>query len=68
MNNKDNDSSSGMGLIGVVQVVFIILKLLKVINWSWWTVLIPLWINIVLLVIFIGVIALADFLDKKGKW
>ena len=68
MNNKDNDSSSGMGLIGVVQVVFIILKLLQVINWSWWTVLIPLWINIVLLVIFIGVIVLADFLDKKGKW
>lgn len=44
---KNNSSSStGLGAIGVLQIVFIVLKLVGVINWSWWTVLIPLWIDL----------------------
>lgn len=30
----------------VVQIVFIILKCAKLVNWSWWAVLIPAWIQI----------------------
>jgi hypothetical protein len=51
---NDNSSSTGLGVLGVCQVVFIILKLLKLINWSWWVVLIPLWIEIAItLIVFV---------------
>lgn len=40
-----------MGLCEVLTVVFIVLKLVGVINWSWFAVLSPIWIVILLLVI-----------------
>ena len=39
-----------MGIVDVIQIVLIILKLTNLINWSWWAVLIPLWITIILLI------------------
>ena len=44
-----------MGLLDVIQIVLIILKLTNLISWSWWVVLIPLWIIIILLI----------YIDKK---
>ena len=44
-------SSGGVSTLGVVQIVFIILKLVDVIQWSWWTVLIPLWISLFLVLL-----------------
>ena len=38
--------STGLGILGVLEVIFIVLKLLKLIDWSWWLVLIPLWIDL----------------------
>lgn len=29
-----------------MQIVFIILKLCKLVDWSWWFVLIPIWISL----------------------
>ena len=40
-------------MIGVIQIVFIILKLVKVIDWSWWIVFIPCWIDLALAVILL---------------
>ena len=37
-----------MGVIEVLQIVFIVLKLCGVIDWSWWAVLIPLFVDVVL--------------------
>ena len=42
--SKPEPATSGVGILDVVQIVFIILKLCGVINWSWWVVLLPLWI------------------------
>lgn len=54
MNNKRNSSSSsGIGILGVLQIVFLVLKLTGLITWSWTVVLIPLWIILVMLVIFL---------------
>ena len=54
MNNKRNSSSSsGIGILGVLQIVFLVLKLTGLITWSWAVVLIPLWISLVMLVIFL---------------
>lgn len=49
-------SSGGMGLLGVLLVVFVVLKLVDVISWSWWVVLIPLWINLALIIIALLVV------------
>lgn len=43
---QQQTTTGGVSTLGVVQIVFIILKLVGVIGWSWWLVLIPLWIMI----------------------
>ena len=58
--NKSS-SSGGMGFLGVLQIVFIVLKLCKVITWSWWVVLIPLWIE---LVVVVGILLFIAWLKK----
>lgn len=48
-------SATGIGLPGLLLVLFIGLKLTGYIAWSWWWVLSPLWLPVVILV---GVILL----------
>lgn len=50
-NSNSNNSSGGMGFFSVLQLIFIVLKLCKVITWSWWIVLIPIWIEVALIII-----------------
>lgn len=63
---SNNTSSGGIGVFGVLGIVFVVLKLVGVISWSWWWVLAPFWIPLVLFaVIFliaVGVVAL-----RKGR-
>lgn len=51
---------SGLGVWDVLGIVFIVLKLIGVINWSWWWVLAPIWIPIVIVLVLYGVIAICD--------
>jgi len=48
---ENNKSAGGIGFGGLLQIAFIVLKLCKVINWSWWWVLAPTWIGLVIVVI-----------------
>ena len=57
MPDKNASNARGLGILDVVLIVFIILKLTKVVSWSWWIVLIPLWIQLGILAIF-GIIVL----------
>jgi hypothetical protein len=50
---KKETKTVGLGLLDVLLVIFVVLKLLKVITWSWWLVLMPLWIGIGLLILVI---------------
>jgi len=61
MSNYYHTSSSGIGFCGLLTILFIALKLLGKISWSWWWVLSPIWIPIliVLIIILIGIIAIA---------
>ena len=52
-----NTETNGVSVLGVLLIVFIVLKLVGVISWSWWVVLIPLWISIGLFII--GILAFA---------
>lgn len=48
----------GLNLGEVILVVFVILKLTKVINWSWWWVLSPAWIGLIVVIVMLGYIAI----------
>lgn len=56
MSESKGNYSSGIGFSGLLTIVFIVLKLTGYINWSWWWVLSPLWIEagLVLLIILIA--------------
>ena len=47
--NNEKTSSGGIGFGSALLLTFIILKLVGVIDWSWWWVLSPIWIPVVLL-------------------
>ena len=70
----NESSSSGVGFLGLLGIVFIVLKLNNAIDWSWWWVLAPFWIDgllIVLLLILWAVVKIKEkrwerFLKKQG--
>jgi hypothetical protein len=65
MKNEKKNSSAGIGFTGTLQVAFIVLKLCKVINWSWWWVLAPTWISIIVAVAAIAItLIILHFKDK----
>ena len=53
----NKERASGISISGLLGVAFIILKLCKVINWSWWWVLAPFWIPIVLVIVLVIIYA-----------
>lgn len=68
MSSNRNSSSSGIGICGVLTIVFVVLKLVGVINWSWLWVLCSLWIDILLTVIVLVIIAIIDDKARKKTW
>ena len=54
--NENKNVYNGIGFFGLLQVVFIALKVAKVIDWSWWLVFIPAWIDIGIFLIIIAII------------
>ena len=58
-------NSSNITLAGLIQLAFIILKLCNVIDWSWWWVLSPMWIELGIAVIMATVILIVDAIAKR---
>ena len=57
MYEEKTTARGGIGVTGLLQVAFIVLKLCKVINWSWWWVLAPTWIDLsIVALFFLGII------------
>ena len=53
MSDNSSSASGGIGFGGMLTILFIGLKLTGYITWSWWWVLSPIWISLlVVLVIF----------------
>jgi len=55
---SDSKRSSSIGFAGLLTLLFIGLKLGGAITWSWWWILSPLWINFLLVIAIIGVVAM----------
>lgn len=57
---SDNKKSYSIGFFDVLAIVFIVLKLLGIIKWSWWWVLAPIWIPIIIVLVLYGILAICD--------
>jgi uncharacterized membrane protein YraQ (UPF0718 family) len=70
------NTSSGISFTGALLLIFITLKLTNIIDWSWWWVLGPIWIPlllaglVILIAIIIGIIIELVFKqkNKNTKW
>ena len=58
MSESKASYSGGIGFCGLLTIAFIVLKLTGYINWSWWWVLSPLWIEAAIALLAILVIVL----------
>jgi len=60
-NNDVTVSGGCSGFTSLLTIAFIVLKLTGYIDWSWWWVLSPIWISILLaiFIIFIAIIVVA---------
>lgn len=56
MAESSSSSSGGIGFTGLLTVLFVALKLTHVIAWSWWWVLSPLWIGVVIWIAVLAII------------
>jgi hypothetical protein len=55
-----------MNFYAFLGIVFIVLKLTNVIDWSWWLVLLPLYVGLVLAVVFFVIaVSVVGFADAK---
>lgn len=52
-------------LTGIMTTIFIALKLAKVIDWSWWLVLAPSLIKIVVTTILLAIIGIGVIIESK---
>lgn len=63
--SNNNVTTGGITAIDVLQIVFIVLKLCGVIKWSWWLVLMPLWISLGIgIILFIILVIYGIWLKK----
>lgn len=58
-------TSGGIGLLGMVFIVFLVLKLCNVITWSWWWVCLPLYGPLAITIPILLLIALVMVFAKK---
>ena len=62
--NWDGANHVSLGFLDVLTLIFITLKLTDVVNWSWWAVLSPIWIQLVLIIITVIVLLILKYFKK----
>ncbi len=63
--SEKNNSSGGIGFLGILQIVFIVLKLTGNIAWNWWWVLSPIWISVLIVCIILLVYAIILVIEEQ---
>ena len=54
--NKENNSSGGNSFVVLLTLLFIGLKLTGYIDWSWWWLLSPFWIEFLIIIVVASII------------
>lgn len=63
--NKEN-RKVGLGFVDTLTLIFITLKLIGIIDWSWWWVLSPIWITLlVAIIIVIIVVIVSEIFNRR---
>ena len=52
--NVNTKITGHMGPLDTLLMIFVVLKLCGLINWSWWVVLIPLWVSVMIAFAIVG--------------
>ena len=65
--SSSSPSSGGISFTGALTILFIGLKLTHVINWSWWWVLSPIWISLLIVIAFLIIFLLFAIIIEKTK-
>ena len=65
MTTSNQSSSGGIGFTGALQLLFIGLKLAGFIQWSWWWVMAPTWIPLLIIVALLCVLVLISALIDR---
>lgn len=68
--SREKNTSNGIGLGTLLFLVFLTLKLAEVgpvQYWSWWWVTAPLWIPLSVVIVLVGVIAIAAFAFSRPR-
>ncbi len=71
MSKNTKTTTTGVSLLGVLQIIFIVLKLCGLIDWSWWKVFIPMWIDLGIIVGFLLlylVVLIIAYIYDKHSW
>ena len=55
-----------IGFWGLLQLLLITLKLTKTIDWSWWWVLSPIWVSVVLFVLVMVILVVLGFVIDRS--
>lgn len=62
---SNNNVSGGMGVTGALGVAFVVLKLLDVIEWSWFWVLSPFWLPLVLGIVMLVISFILEYIAGR---
>ena len=65
MSKESSSSGGGVGFCGMLAILFIGLKLAGVIQWSWLWVLSPIWISILVAMVFLAIVVLIAIVQSK---
>lgn len=64
--NKSISTGGGVGFTGIILAILVALKIAGVIDWSWWIVLMPLWVEIGLVALVVLIIYVVAILKKNN--
>ena len=64
---SSSSSSSGIGFAGLLTIVFVVLKLTHYIDWSWWWVVSPIWISLLAVLAFLGIVMIFAIAMESRK-
>lgn len=71
MSKNAKTTTTSISLLGVLQIIFIVLKLCGLIDWSWWKVFIPMWIDIGIIAVFLLlylIVLIIAYIYGKHTW